>query len=151
MELVIDSDASYLSEIRARSRAAGHYYLSSAPQNPANAPDPPLNGAIHTLSQITTTVVSSAAEAELGSTFLNGKDVAMLRTTLHDMGHPQPAIPIKTDNMYAVGIANDNLRLRRSKAMYLCHSQTTWCTSSSFSSTSALSTHPLQPTSAASL
>jgi hypothetical protein len=83
--------------------------------DPTKAPNPPHNGAIHTLSNSMTTVVSPAAEAELDSTFLNGKDGTILRTTLlHDMGHPQPATPNKT---CAVGIANDTIRQRRSKAI----------------------------------
>jgi hypothetical protein len=74
MELLIDSDSSSLSEVKSRSRAADYYYLISAPKDPTNAPNPPHNGAIHALSQIMAIVVSSAAEAELGSTFLNGKE-----------------------------------------------------------------------------
>jgi hypothetical protein len=83
----IDSDASYLSELKARSRAGGNYYLISAPKDPTKPPDPPHDSAIHTLSNIMQTVVFSAADGELGSHFLNGKDGAILRTAL-DMSHP---------------------------------------------------------------
>jgi hypothetical protein len=62
-------------------------------------------------------VLSSATEAELGALFFNGKEAAMLRTTLHDMGHPQPATPIQTDNACAAGITNGTVKQRRSKAM----------------------------------
>jgi hypothetical protein len=62
-------------------------------------------------------VVSSAAEAELGALFHNGKEAAWLRTTLTDMGHPQPPTPIQTDNACAAGIANDTVKQRRSKAV----------------------------------
>ena len=50
MILHIDSDASYLSEPRARRRTGGHYYLSSLPTNPKKSPNlpPPDNIPIHT-------------------------------------------------------------------------------------------------------
>ena len=50
MVLWAHSDASYLSEPKARSRAGGFYYLSSKPTYPitSNQPAPPLNGAIAT-------------------------------------------------------------------------------------------------------
>jgi hypothetical protein len=51
MILWIQSDASYLSETKARSCTAGHHYLSNKPPNPdqppaPNDPSPPMNGAI---------------------------------------------------------------------------------------------------------
>ena len=50
MILHIDSDASYLSEPRARSRTGGHYYLSSIPTDPKKSPNfpPPENVPIYT-------------------------------------------------------------------------------------------------------
>jgi hypothetical protein len=59
--LAIHSDASYLSEPKARSPAEGHFFLSE------NDTDPRDNGAVHTVAKIIKTVMSSAAEAELGS------------------------------------------------------------------------------------
>ena len=49
MVLNLHSDASYLSESGARSRAGGYFYLSGAPQPSAT---PSFNGAIFILSQI---------------------------------------------------------------------------------------------------
>ena len=66
----IHSDASYLSESRARSRAAGHYFLGSIPDK--NKPIQ-LNGAVHSLCQILKFVAASAAKAELGALYLNVK------------------------------------------------------------------------------
>ena len=122
MILHVHSDASYLSERNARSRAGGIFFLSDPPLLPStsplpDAPPPPLNGAIHVHSSIMSVVLSSATEAELGALFFNGKEAAMLRTTLHDMGHPQPATPIQTDNACAAGITNGTVKQRRSKAM----------------------------------
>ena len=73
MILNIHSDASYLSEIGARSRVAGHYFLGSVPE--ANKPIR-LNGAIFTFCGILKFVVASAAEAELGALFLKLQQVS---------------------------------------------------------------------------
>jgi hypothetical protein len=122
MCLKIHSDASYLSEPKARSRVAGHHFLSSFPKDPntpptANDVPPPHNGAIHTLCQILKVVVSSATEAELGAAFFNAKDGVTVRITLEEMGHPQPPTPLQVDNSCAVGIINNTVKQRRSKAI----------------------------------
>lgn len=62
-------------------------------------------------------VLSSATEAEMGALFYNAKDAAWLRTTLTDMGHPQPPTPIQTDNACAAGIINNEMKQKRSKAI----------------------------------
>jgi hypothetical protein len=122
MHLHSHSDASYLSETHARSRYAGIHFLSSAPVDPLKAPGPddpppPLNGAIHIGCAIIRQVVSSASEAELGGLFYTAKDACPIRVTLEEMGHPQSATPIQTDNSTAEGIANDTVKQRRSKAV----------------------------------
>ena len=113
MRLIIWSDASYLSESKARSRAGGLHYLSSA-GDPATAP---INGAIDVISVILPTVVSAASEAEYAGLFHNGQAAVSTINTLADLGYPQSATPIITDNTTAVGIANHTVRLKRSKAM----------------------------------
>jgi len=115
MILFVDSDGSYLSESKARSRAAGYHYLSSIPTDP-NA-EPPHNGAVNILCQILREVCSSAAEAELAATFHNGKEACPIRHMLEALGHPQPPTPIITDNSTAVGIATDTIKQKRSKAI----------------------------------
>ena len=62
-------------------------------------------------------VLSSAAEAELGALFHNGKEACPLRIALEEMGHPQPATPMATDNNTASGIATDTVKQKRSKAI----------------------------------
>ena len=62
-------------------------------------------------------VLSSAAEAELGALFHNGKEACPLRIALEEMGHPQPATPMATDNYTASGIATDTVKQKRSKAI----------------------------------
>jgi hypothetical protein len=117
MILKLHSDASYLSEPEARSRAGGFHYLGNNQPIIAGAPPEPLNGAILVVSNIMKVVVASAAEAELGALFFNGQEATTLRTTLLELGHPQPATPIQTDNITAAGIANDTVKQRRSKAV----------------------------------
>ena len=62
-------------------------------------------------------VLASATEAEVGALFHNAQDGCMLRTTLIEMGWPQPPTPIQTDNSCAEGIVNDTVKQRRSKAI----------------------------------
>ena len=51
-----------------------------------------LNGAFHTLCWILRFVVASAAESELVALFLNCQEGMIFKTTLEDLGHPQPKI-----------------------------------------------------------
>ena len=111
MVLALHSDAGYLNESKARSRAGGHFFLSSDMQNPQN------NGAILTIAQIIDAVMSSAAEAELGALFINAKEAVYIRRILSEMGHPQPRTPIQTDNSTAEGVINSRIRPKRTKAM----------------------------------
>ena len=118
MILHIHSDASYLSEPKARSRAGGFFYLSdNVDVTQPNAPKPKLNGGIHILSSILGNVMASATEAEVGALFHNAQDACMIRNTLEFLGHQQPATPIQTDNACAEGIANDTVKQKRSKAI----------------------------------
>lgn len=48
---------------------------------------------------------------------MNAQQACALRTTLNDMGYPQPATPIQTDNSVAQGIINDTVKQKRSKAI----------------------------------
>jgi hypothetical protein len=122
MILHVESDASYLSESKARSRAAGYFYLSCAPNHPSKASSPadaapPINGAITVLCNIMREVLSSASEAELAALYYNARESVSIRHALEEMGHPQPATAIVTDNSTAAGIINDTVRQRRSKAI----------------------------------
>jgi hypothetical protein len=71
MVLNVHSDASYLLEMKAHSCACGHFFMGWSPKNG----DPiKLNGAFFTLCTILCFVVVLAAEAELGTLFLNCKE-----------------------------------------------------------------------------
>ena len=109
------SDASYLGESHARSRAGGIGFLGNS-HIPHTTPTTPINGMLTTRSSILDVVVSSAAEAELGALFENMRDGTSIRSILENFGYPQPITPIQTDNACAHGIANDTVKLKRSKA-----------------------------------
>ena len=119
MILHLHSDASYLSEPLSRSRVGGHFFLSTASPDATKPPIhlPPNNGAIHTVCNVLRNVMASATEAEFAGLFHNARDGIVLRTALEEMGYPQPATPIQTDNACATGIANGTMRQRKSKAM----------------------------------
>lgn len=112
MQLRIHSDTSYLNAPKARSRVGGHHYLGNT-----NDDDDFHNGPILNPTGTLRHVVSSAAEAEVGGLFVNAKEGEVLRQTLRDIGWPQSATPIQTDNTTALGIANDTIRQQRSRAM----------------------------------
>ena len=111
MVLAVHSDAGYLNESKARSRAGGHHFLSENVENPPN------NGAIHNLAEIIKAVMSSAAEAEIGSLYLNARKAVEERNILEEMGHPQPPTPIQIDNSTAEGIINARTQPKQTKAM----------------------------------
>ena len=112
MILNIHSDASYMSEKGARSRAAGYFFLGWLPEK-----DKPirLNGGLFTLSAILKFVAASAAETELGALFLNMREGRVIRLTLEELGQPQPPSPISCDNETAVGIVNGTVKRQRSR------------------------------------
>jgi hypothetical protein len=89
MILSVHSNASYLSELKGRSRAGGHFFLSDGTNGAPN------NGAILNTSQIIKSVMSSAAEAELGALYLNAHEAVPCRTLLDKLGHSSPPPPSK--------------------------------------------------------
>jgi hypothetical protein len=70
MILNVHCDASYLSAPRACSHAGGYFFLGSIPQDGDSIK---LNGAMHITCTILKLVAASAAEAELGTLFLNAQ------------------------------------------------------------------------------
>jgi hypothetical protein len=62
-------------------------------------------------------VVASAAESEVGACFQNAQSGAPLRVTLTELGHTQPATPLRTYNSTAFGILNETIKQKSSKAM----------------------------------
>eukprot|EP00804_Cyclotella_cryptica_P002960 CCRYP_013293-RE/>CCRYP_013293-RE protein AED:0.57 eAED:0.57 QI:0/-1/0/1/-1/0/1/0/249 len=110
MVLAAHNDASCLSETNARSHAGGHFFLSENEHYPTN------NGAVLTIVQIIKTIMSSAAEAELGALYMNAREVTPLRHLLIEMVHPQPPPPIQIDNSMALGVVNNTIQPKCTKA-----------------------------------
>jgi len=119
MVLWTHSNASYLTAAKGRSRATGYSFLSTRPCSPPTATDPapPDNGPVHVLCQIMRQVVASATKAELGALFLNAQTICPIHTALEELGHPQPATPLQTDNNTASRIINDTVKQKCSKAV----------------------------------
>ena len=114
MILKLHSDSSYLNAVSAHSRQGGHLYLG-------NKSDPNiLNGAVLNLAATMKMVLSSTAEAEFGALFHNTEEATPLHTTLEELGHPKPPMPVLVDNSTAVGLANDTIAQRRSHAIDMC-------------------------------
>jgi hypothetical protein len=73
------------------------------------------NEAILIISKVLKHVMSSAAEAEIGTVFINAKEGAVLRTTLEELGHKQPPTPMETDNTTATGYSNGTVEKNAQK------------------------------------
>jgi hypothetical protein len=97
------SNALYLSESNAHSRAGGHFFMSN------NTAKPPNNGAILTIAQIIKAAMSSSVEAEVGALYTNCREAFPACHTLELMGHPQPPTPMQMDNTTALGVVNNNV------------------------------------------
>ena len=119
MVLHLHSDTSYIYKPGACSLVGGHYFLEKKSTDPTNTPlmDSPLNGPIHTVYKILHNVMASAAEAEIGAIFHNGQEAAPIRTTLQELGHPQPPTPIRVENSTAEGFSNGTIKQKRSKVI----------------------------------
>jgi hypothetical protein len=100
MIMAVHSDASYLCEPKAKSRAGGHFFMST------NAEIPPNNGAILNIAHIIKHVMTSATEAELAALYIMAREAMYMRIILEEMGHKQPATPIQTDNAMAEAVIN---------------------------------------------
>ena len=109
MQLQVDSDAAYLVEPKARSRAGGYHFLG-------NLDGKLFNGPIFILAKVIKAVMSSAAESECGSLYMNARETIPFIITLEELGHKQLAVPIKTDNSTAKGIMNKEIKQKRSKS-----------------------------------
>jgi hypothetical protein len=108
------SDSAYLEASEARSRAGGFTYMGNHKGQPQI-----INGAILVIAKIIKLVMSSAAEAEIGALFMNAKAIIPLRISSEELGHKQPATPMRTDNNTAEEIMNGTIKQNRRKAIYM--------------------------------
>ena len=79
MILHIHSDSSYLSAPKARSCSGGNFYLYSNTSNIAKCPP---NGSVHVISKILRNVMGSAAETEVGASYINIQEAIPLQQSL---------------------------------------------------------------------
>jgi len=112
MILKVISDGSHLSQEKAGSIAGGVHYLGNKrdTHHVMNAP-------ILAVCSSIPTVCSAASETEYASLFINAQHAYFERTILEALGYKQPPTCLYADNTAAVGIANDTVKLKRSKAI----------------------------------
>jgi hypothetical protein len=111
MILAFDTDASYLSEPDAKSRAAAYYFMTRDGDRAFT------NGAIDVLSTVIKHVMSSASEAETGALYYGCKRALPYKVTLEEMGHPQKKpTPVTTDNNTAHGLTMGTMTSKASKS-----------------------------------
>jgi len=104
MVLAVHSNASYLSEPKAQSRAGGHFSLSS------DTTVPPNNGTVLNVVHIIKNIMSSATEAELVGLYIKAHEAVYIRIILEKLGHKQPPTPIQTDNAIADAVINGKIQ-----------------------------------------
>ena len=119
MILYIDTDTSYLSLPNARSKIALYCYLSDPLEHPHKPPinNPSENGPLLVKTKHIKNVVGSAAESEIVGIFEGCHEGIPMRHTLIELNHKQLPTPLKTDNKTADGIINENMKLRKIRAM----------------------------------
>ena len=108
--MAVNSNASYVCEPKAKSRAGSHFLMSN------NAKIPPSNSAILNIAHIIKHVMTLATEAKLVALYIMAQEAVYMRIILEEMGHKQPATPIQTDNAMAEAVINAKITPKQSKA-----------------------------------
>ena len=109
LKLFVHSDASYCSESGSRSRPGGFFFLG---HNKADG-NSQINGGLGSLSKIMPNVLSSVAESEYASLFINAQRACIFQNILADLGYPQVETEMWVDNSTASSAANKSIRIRR--------------------------------------
>ena len=84
MKLSAHSNTSYPSELKARSRAGGYFFLSSDMSIPHN------NGAVPSIAHIIKHVMTSATDAKLAVLYIMAREAVYIQIILEEMSHKQP-------------------------------------------------------------
>jgi hypothetical protein len=111
--LAAHSDASFLTEPNARSRAGAHIFLTE------DNPIPHQNRPVLMLSQVIKYVMASTAEAELAALYNTAREMVPLRNAPNEMGWQQPKSPVQTDNSTAAGFVHDTIVQRQIKMIWM--------------------------------
>ena len=108
------SDGSYQSLPDSRSMAGGFFFCGNKDEDHSF-----VNGPIDAMSAVIKSILSSAGDCEYASLFLTATRAIPHIQTLINLGHPQPlnGTPILVDNSFAVGLANDTIKAKHSKAI----------------------------------
>ena len=107
----LQADGSFQSRSNGRSVAGGFGFFGNR--------DCPMqiNGAIQAHSTVIDCVVASVGECEYASTFIEGRAGEWLRTIGRALGYPQPPTILHCDNACAVGLANNTVKIRRTRSI----------------------------------
>jgi hypothetical protein len=92
----------------------GFFYMGVA-----DIDDTTINRAVLASTTTMKPVLSSASETEIGTLFINCKKATILQTTLQEMGYPQPATPMQTNNSTVCRIVNNNIKHQQSHAIVM--------------------------------
>jgi hypothetical protein len=109
--LAIHSNTSYLSKPKSCSPAGGHMFMVGKDNIPFNI------GAVLNILQIIQAAMSSVAEAELGTLFINVKTAVSMHQMLAKLGHPQPHTPIQINNATTHALLTNKILPKALKAM----------------------------------
>ena len=90
MILHIHSDGYYLWTQKARSQARRNCFLLSNTANPTKFPT---KRPVHVIFKILCNVMGSAAETEVGASYINDHEDIIIQQALEEMGHPQSPTP----------------------------------------------------------
>ena len=115
MQLHVESDAAYLVLSGAKSRIAGHFYLSAG-ASPAKVYAKHFNAAIHTECSTFKIVVSSVTEAKCGALFHNCTTAIGIRNALIGLGHKQGKTQVITNNSRVNSFVHSEMRVKQSKS-----------------------------------
>ena len=85
----------------------------------SNATDPPevVYNVFDVLYKVIPYVTASASESEYTAAFLAGQQGHFYRNVFEALGHPQPPVTFFGDNKITVGISNDEVKIKRGKAI----------------------------------
>jgi len=111
MVLAVHSNASYLSKPQARSRAGGHFVISSNTTITNN------NGAVINIAHIIKHIMTSATKAKLAGLYIMAREAIYIRIILEELGHKQPPTLLQTDNSMAESVTNRKIQPKQTKEM----------------------------------
>ena len=112
MQLRVMYDASYQSLPEGRSRIGHIQYLCDVDDSRET-----VKNIFHAASQVLRATPASVVEAEYGAAFEAGQATYPSINTLESLGHKQAPIQFFGDNEITVKIANDTVKVKRSKAI----------------------------------